>query len=510
MNARPTHALERHIALAGFMGAGKTTLGAELARQLGRELVDVDAEIERAEGIPVAQIFGERGEDAFRALEEARIGAALKGGEPAVVALGGGALGSEETRKRLRTRAFTILVDVDVEEAWHRVEGLGDRPLARDEEGFRRLYEERQPLYRECADAVCASGDVEGAILAAGGVEVAPGALERLGELVPGAAVTEAGGAPSGEGGAAGQERRVALVVDENVRRLYGPAVGMALGARLASMHELPAGEAAKTFEVYQRLLEELRLERRDLIVALGGGCTTDTGGFAAATYMRGIDWVSVPTSLVGQADAGIGGKTAIDLATGKNLVGAFHWPARVVVDPGVLGTLPERERREGMAEVVKTGLLAGERLWELPDAELVRGCALHKLKVCLRDPRERGLRATLNLGHTFAHALEVAGDYGRPTHGEAVALGLVAALRLSIERYGLDREWLEAVEETLRPEPVAVDRERAWAALSRDKKAAGGRPRFVLLEAPGKPVWGVELEEDEARRALDALIVRG
>jgi shikimate kinase/3-dehydroquinate synthase len=482
---RSTHALDRHIALAGFMGAGKTTLGSDLALALGRNFIDVDAEIERESGTAIAEIFEARGESEFRLLEEQRIREALASCEPAVIALGGGALGAEATRKALRERAFTILVDVDVTKAWHRVSGSGKRPLARDEEGFRKLYAERLPVYRDCADAICT--DLESAILAAGGVEVSTGALARLGELAPG-------------------ESNISLITDENVERLYGAAAKEALGGRLRSVNVLPPGEEAKSFASFQKLLEELPLERGDLVVALGGGCTTDPGGFAAATYMRGIEWVSVPSSLVGQVDAGIGGKTAINIEKGKNLVGAFHWPARVVIDPELLATLPEKERQEGMAELVKTGLLAGKRLWELPDAEMVRGSVCHKLEICLRDPREYGIRATLNLGHTFAHALETAGAYGSPTHGEAVALGLVAALRISIER-GLDPVWLEEVEQVLAPKPVVVDRDLAWAALFRDKKVAGGKPKFVLLEAPGKPVWGVELSEDEARRALDELI---
>jgi shikimate kinase / 3-dehydroquinate synthase len=482
---RPTHALERHIALAGFMGAGKTTLGSDLALALGRNFVDVDAEIEHAAGTSIADIFSSRGESEFRLLEEQRIREALERREPMVIALGGGALGAEATRKALNERAFTILVEVGVEEAWRRVASAGDRPLARDEAAFRKLFEERLPVYRDCADAVCS--DLESAILAAGGVEVAAGALARLGELTPG-------------------EGKAGLVMDENVARLYGAAAKKALAGRLISTHELAPGEEAKSFASFQRLLEELPLERRDLIVALGGGCTTDVAGFAAATYMRGIGWLSAPTTLVGQVDAGIGGKTAINTTSGKNLVGAFHWPLRVVADPDLLATLPEKERREGMAELVKTGLLAGKRLWDLSDAEMVRGSAVHKLTICLRDPKEQNERAMLNLGHTFAHALEVAGAFGRPTHGEAVALGLVAALRLSIER-GLDPVWLEEVEKVLAPRPIAVDRDLAWAALFRDKKVAGGTPKFVLLEAPGKPVRGVELSEDEARRALDSLI---
>jgi shikimate kinase/3-dehydroquinate synthase len=210
---------------------------------------------------------------------------------------------------------------------------------------------------------------------------------------------------------------------------------------------------------------------------------------------------VAVPTTLVGQVDAAIGGKTAIDLPSGKNLAGAFHWPARVVADPATLESLPEAERTNGLAEVVKTGLLAGSPFWELPEHAQVRACAAFKSAVCLRDPRERDARAQLNLGHTFAHALEGAAGFALP-HGRAVALGLLAALRLSGQE-----EALATVNEILRPEPVRVDREAAWAALARDKKAARGTPRLVLLDAPGRPRWGVELPDGDVRAALDALI---
>src|SRR5207253_6956056 len=172
---------------------------------------------------------------------------------------------------------------------------------------------------------------------------------------------------------------RVALVTDPHVAGIHGAAAQLALGDRLASTYEVPAGEEAKTSAVVERLWRELRLDRGGTLVALGGGCVTDVAGFAAATYLRGIAWVPVPTTLVGQVDAAIGGKTAIDLPEGKNLVGAFHWPARVVIDPVLLETLPQRERREGLAEVVKTGLLAGEPLWQLPQPELVRRSASFK-----------------------------------------------------------------------------------------------------------------------------------
>jgi 3-dehydroquinate synthetase len=192
--------------------------------------------------------------------------------------------------------------------------------------------------------------------------------------------------------------------------------------------------------------------------------------------------------------DAAIGGKTAIDLPHGKNLVGAFHWPVRTVIDPALLETLPDRVRREGMAEVVKTGLLAGEPLWELPQQELVASCAAFKAAVCLRDPYDRGERAMLNLGHTFAHALEAAADFDGLTHGSAVALGLLAALRLSGRSTAV-------VEDVLQPKRVKVDRERAWSALRRDKKRG-----LVLLGDDG-PQWDVQVPDDDVRRALDELI---
>src|SRR5207245_276084 len=184
------------------------------------------------------------------------------------------------------------------------------------------------------------------------------------------------------------------------------------LAFAFAETHELPTGERAKTVPEVERLWRALRIGRDGTLLALGGGSLTDATGFAAATYLRGCPWLAVPSTLVGQVDAAIGGKTAIDIPEGKNLVGAFHWPARTVIDPALLETLPADERLNGMAEVVKTGLLAGQPLWELPDAELVRRCAAYKAGICLQDPHDRGVRHTLNLGHTFAHALEAGAGY--------------------------------------------------------------------------------------------------
>jgi 3-dehydroquinate synthetase len=461
-------ALDRHLALVGFMGAGKTTLGQEVATRLDREFIDLDQAIEGHVRQTIPEIFEQRGEVEFRVLEQEAALSTLRNSRPAVVVLGGGAVTSPAIRRALREHAFTVYVEVEAEIAWERVRG-GDRPLAREEGTFRALHEERQPLYREAADAVAA--DPEEIVLAAAGIHVAVGALEQLGELVPG-------------------DGTVALVADAHVSGIHGVDAQLALGSRLASTHEVQG----KTADDLGKLWRSLRLDRSGTLVALGGGTTTDLAGFAAATYMRGVDWVAVPTSLVGQVDAAIGGKTAVDLPEAKNLVGAFHWPARTIVDPALLATLPEHERLNGMAEVVKTGLLAGEPIWELADEELVRRCAAYKGALCLRDPLDRGPRHALNLGHTFGHALESASDYRLP-HGRAVALGLLAALGLS----GRDTR---PVEDVLRPEPVEVDRDRAWEALLRDKK---GRLRIVLLGDDG--AREEELPEADVRAALDELI---
>ncbi len=297
------NALGRHVVLVGFMGAGKTTLGRDAAGRLGRDFLDLDRTIEERAGKTIPELFAERGEAEFRRIEEHAARVALAASEPLVISLGGGAVTSARTRSLLRA-AFVVLVDIDVDSAWERVK-RSKRPLAKDEGAFRTLYAEREHLYREVADAVVA--DTAGIVLAAAGGHYERGGLDRLGELVPGSGPVALVDGQHGDGHLrcprSGSPRRPA---DDDPRAPSGPH----------------GAEEAKSTETVSRLWRELRLDRTGTVVALGGGCTTDVGGFAAATYLRGVPWVAVPTTMVGQVDAGIGGKTGIDIPEGKNLVG--------------------------------------------------------------------------------------------------------------------------------------------------------------------------------------------
>jgi 3-dehydroquinate synthetase len=448
--------LRKHIALVGMMGAGKSTVGRELADRIARPFVDTDAEIEKRFG-PIPELF-ERSEPEFRRIEEHVVAEALAG-PTAVIALGGGAVLSAATRDRLRASAFSVVLDVDVGTAWQRVRG-SDRPLAEDEGAFRELYERRVAVYHELADAIAHEAD-----------EVCLAVLGIAGGLLT--------------------EGPTAVIADERVLALHGSPVDD------GAVHAVPPGELAKTFAIAERLLNEVDVGRDGEIVAYGGGSTMDVAGFVAATYMRGVAWFAVPTTLTGMVDGAIGGKTGINTLDGKNLAGAFHFPEGVIIDTRVLATLPDVERRAGMAEVVKTGLLADREVWALSEAEMIRACAAYKAAVVISDPYEQDRRRILNLGHTFAHALETGSGY-TVRHGDAVALGLLAALRLSGQP-------TDVVEEVLQPKPVRADRDAAWAALKRDKKGEGV---FVLLEGPGRPVVTTVSDRD-AREALDALIAK-
>ena len=302
-----------------------------MANRLGRRFLDLDVEIERHAGATVAELF-ERGEGEFRETEERLAAWVLE------------SAGADRRRARRRRRARARHDGRSCASARSRCcstspsTGRGIACAARYGRSHRTRHRSGgstrsgSPLYDEVADA--RAHDVDGIVLAAGGIHVEPGALEQLGELVPGSGAVE-------------------IVSDARVAGIYGMDVQLALGARARASHELPPGEAAKSVESIEALWHGLRLERGGTLVALGGGCTTDAAGFVAATFMRGVDWVAVPTTLVGQVDAAIGGKTAIDLPDAKNLVGAFHWPVRTVIDPAhardaARGRARERPRRGG------------------------------------------------------------------------------------------------------------------------------------------------------------------
>ena len=498
-------------ALIGFMGAGKTTA----ARTLGEVAVDVDEMIEARRGRRVQDIFAQEGEAAFREIEEQVTLEVLADPAVEVVALGGGAIGSARVREALKDRRV-IWLETVWEDAWQRVAGNGLRPLAQDPRRFNELHVERQPVYESLADV----------IVPATHSKRMPDILEAMSGLAPGAKMLWATSASSdypvyvGSGlvtqeafwPATASGRRL-LVTDYNAGRLYGEQFTPLLG----EVRIMP-GEQSKTIAHAEIVWTEMvrhGTTRADVMVALGGGVVGDLAGFCAATYQRGMRVVQVPTTLVAQVDAAIGGKTGVDLPEAKNYVGAFHQPTAVIADPATLETLPPAELAAGYAEVVKTGLIAGGALWDritagasAADQYVIAACAHVKVRIVSQDERDTGLRQILNLGHTVAHAIETATGYARYRHGEAVGLGLLAELRLSgaDELRAQVREMLLAAGLPTRLDGTDVD--AVIYATGRDKKrmAAGPVP-FVLCAQPGRATTGQTVEPADLRAAVQELI---
>ncbi|HEX7058696.1 MAG TPA: bifunctional shikimate kinase/3-dehydroquinate synthase [Solirubrobacterales bacterium] len=503
------------VVFMGFMGAGKSTALAA-ARDAGWETTEVDALMERELGMPIAEAFERDGEEAFRAREAQLVGALLEEADGGAIALGGGSVLSERVRAALAPHVV-VWLQVEAGDAWRRI-ARSNRPLARSEEDVARLLAERLPLYESLADAIVPSRDR--AVVAR-----AWPAIEALSELPNGTRMLWAASA-SGEypvyvgrglldAGWWPLEGQRFCVSDSAVAARYGDRL-----APLAARIEVEPGEGAKTMAEAERVLRELAkagMTREDHVVALGGGVVGDLAGFCAHTYQRGVPVVQVPTTLVAQVDSAYGGKTGVDLPEGKNYAGAYHLPAAVLADTATLATLPCEELAAGFVEVVKTGLLAGGELWErvrgieeLHPADLddiVFACARYKCAVVAADEQDTGLRAALNLGHTVGHAIEAASGYTRYRHGEAVGLGLLAALRLSeapelrdeveaiLARHGLPVE-LDA----------GVEVDEILAALQRDKKRTAAGVGFVLLSEPGTPRVGQLLDPDRVRAAVEEL----
>jgi shikimate kinase/3-dehydroquinate synthase len=486
----------RVVAMVGFMGAGKSTAARAAAKALGVDAVDVDHVIQERVGKPIGQIFADDGEPAFRAVEEQITLELLRAPGTRVLSLGGGALGSEPVRRALADHLVTW-IDVDLETAWHRCHGTG-RPLAADRARFGELFAAREPVYAEAADVVVPHER---------SAQMAPvlAAVERLDR--PGVTVlwaaTASGDYPAYIGPGLLREPafwppmiagRRFVVTDYNAGRLYAERLSP-LDGRVTIM----PGEQSKTIAHAEIVWSELArggMTRADVVVAVGGGVVGDLAGFCAATYQRGVRLVQVPTTLVAQVDSAYGGKTGVDLAEAKNYVGAYHQPQAVIADTETLGSLPPAEVSAGYAEVVKTALIAGGRLWELvrggadpASPEVVTACARTKLRIVANDERDAGVRQTLNLGHTVGHAIEAVTGYAAYRHGEAVALGLLAALRLS-GNPGLRDEVAELLRAHGLPTGLAdVDPDAVVMATARDKKRLGEGPvPFVLLPEPGDP----------------------
>jgi shikimate kinase/3-dehydroquinate synthase len=505
---------DRALVFIGFMGAGKTSAARSAASFLGVPTADADHELERRFGTTIDAYFAEHGEAAFRAQEERLVCEWLERPPAPVLSLGGGAVTSARVQAAL-ARHTVVLLDVDVDTAWRRCSHRRVRPLARDPERFAALHAERTPLYARLADAV----------LPDSGRDIVRRALYFLRDLANAPADTKLLWATTASGdypvlvgdGLLGDaywpvRGRRFLVSDEHVGALYAPRLGP-----VAADVRIPPGEQAKTLATTERVLRALAaagMDHDDHVAALGGGVVGDLAGFAAAVYQRGVRVVQVPTTLVAQVDSAYGGKTGVDLPEGKNYAGAYHQPAAVLADPGALATLPPEELAAGWAEVVKTALIAGGELWErvrsgtaAADRDTVLACARTKLAVVSADERDGGRRQVLNLGHTVGHAVETVTGYTRYRHGEAVALGLLAALRLSgLPELRAEVAGLLAAAGLPTELDPAVDVDAVVAATARDKKRRGGRVGFVLVESPGDVRPGRPVADGELRAAVAEL----
>ncbi|HSR95004.1 MAG TPA: bifunctional shikimate kinase/3-dehydroquinate synthase [Solirubrobacterales bacterium] len=502
------------IVFIGFMGAGKSTALAA-AREAGLETTEVDESMEADLGMPIAEAFERDGEEAFRVREAEVVCSLLESADGGAIALGGGSVLSERVRDAL-DRHIVVWLQIDAEEAWRRIED-SDRPLARSAAEVVELLDVRLPLYEELADAIVPEGDRDQ-------VRRAMPSIQALAELPAGTRLLWAASA-SGEYpvfvgcgllncGWWPLDSKRFCITDEMVGPLYADRLGP-LEARI----EVEPGELSKDIHKLAPVLDELGsagMTRQDHVVALGGGVVGDLAGFCAHVYQRGVPVVQVPTTLVAQVDSAYGGKTGVDTEHGKNYAGAYHLPAAVLSDTATLASLSPEETAAGFVEVLKTGLLAGGELWErvrsiesLDAAELddvVFACARYKCSIVAADERDSGLREVLNLGHTVGHAIELASSYSRYRHGEAVGLGLLAALRLSDASELRDEVKAILARHGL---PVAidgVDTEVLLSVIPQDKKRTVAGVGFVLLSEPGKPRTGQILDPAKVEAAVREL----
>ncbi len=533
----------RSVVLVGMMGAGKTSVGKRLAAKLGLPFVDADAEIEAGAQLTISEIFERFGELYFREGERKVIARLLNGG-PLVLATGGGAFMNATTRQNIAKYGVSIWLKPSFDILLARVRKKSNRPLlktADPEQTLRRLLEERTPTYA-LADLTIESLDgshdtVVDAILrrldATLGKDVAPAQEARRKVEVPlgsraysiliGPGVLDEAGA---EIARIAPGVHCAIVTDTRVAPLYLDRLSASLDqAGLRSTPIVcPPGEATKCYAEFARVCDaliEARIERRDIVIALGGGVIGDLAGFCAASLRRGVRLVQLPTTLLAQVDSSVGGKTGINSRHGKNLVGAFHQPSLVLADTLCLDTLSEREFRAGYAEVVKYGLIGDRGFFEFLEsnwrdafaggparAEAIAVSCAAKARAVAADETEQGERALLNLGHTFGHALErlTGYDSARLVHGEGVAIGMVSAFRFSRDLglcSGQDATRAEAhlkavgLPTRMRDIPGFDARtEDLLAAMRQDKKVDRGRLTFILARGIGQSFVARDVDE--------------
>ncbi|OUN00874.1 MAG: 3-dehydroquinate synthase [Firmicutes bacterium ZCTH02-B6] len=501
------------------MGAGKTTVGRLLAARLGWPFVDLDAVVEKAAGMTIPAIFEREGEDGFRRRETEAV-RAVTAHAGQVIATGGGTVMRRENLALLRATGTLVWLRAPLEVLLARARAEGGRPLlAEGDDAAAKRYAARVSVYA-LADVVVDATQAPDAVAAEIEARLSGAQLEPP-EMVPvpagsrsyavhvGAELLASSGRLAREVGLGG---KALVVTNPTVGAHYATPLMNGLAAAGFSVHrvDIPDGEEHKTLASAERIYRAAvaaRLERRDFFVALGGGVVGDAAGFAAATYLRGVDVVQVPTTLLAQVDASVGGKVGVNLAEGKNLVGAFHQPRLVVADVAVLATLPQRELVAGLAEVIKYGAIADphllafleDRLDDIVQRRLpvlarvvARSCEI-KARVVAADEREtRGVREVLNFGHTIGHAIEALTGYRRYLHGEAVAIGMVSAALLAQRMGRLAGTEVERLIRLLRraglpTTPPPLDETALLAVLQRDKKVRDGRLRFVLLDGLGQ-----------------------